>query len=208
MDDMEIDPDTIHKIRSLRGVPITIIVVMNMLGGRASEKDIETLTGYTGKTLRKGLNVLKASSLVTRTHRYAGWVLTNGVRELALSVDNFVDNSDNNPKRPVKIPAPPTTTAINTSKDLNNNAEAVEENISLLKSAGVGEPMRSRIAKLEHVTPELIKAHAAKVKREKKSVGMLIHRLRENDPMPETKRDPEAERRKYVDGKYSEFIDH
>ncbi len=204
MDDMNIDPDTIHKIRSLRGVPITIIVVMNMLGGRASEKDIETLTGYTGKTLRKGLNVLKASSLVTRTHRYAGWVLTNGVKELALTVDNFVDNSDKVPKRPVKIPAPSTTTAVNNSIEIiNDSAEAVEENISLLKSAGVGEPMRSRIANLDHVNPEYIKAHAAKVKREKKSAGMLIHRLKSGDPIPETKDDPS----KYVRGKFEEFIE-
>ena len=203
MDDMNIDPDTIHKIRSLRGVPITIIVVMNMLGGRASEKDIETLTGYTGKTLRKGLNVLKASSLVTRTHRYAGWVLTNGVKELALTVDNFVDNSDKVPKRPVKIPAPSTTTAVNNSIEIiNDSAEAVEENISLLKSAGVGEPMRSRIANLDHVNPEYIKAHAAKVKREKKSAGMLIHRLKSGDPMPEMKDDST----KYVRGKFEEFI--
>ena len=103
----------------------------------------------------------------------------------------------------------PTTTAVNNYLDIiNDSAEAVDENISLLKSAGVGEPMRSRIANLDHVNPEYIKAHAAKVKREKKSAGMLIHRLKSGDPIPETKRDPEAERRKYIDGEYSDLINH
>ncbi len=205
MDELMIDADHRTLIKAIRGAPFTILGAIGLLGGRAGPKQIGQVTGYADKTITKALEILKDARLITRTHRYAGWVLTNSAHQMVLSVNK----PNKNEKRVVKFTTPPTTTAINTSLDTKDeSAVAVDENISLLKSAGVGEPMRSRIANLDHVNPEYIKAHAAKVKREKKSAGMLIHRLRSGDQMPETKRDPESERAKYVEGEYSEFIDH
>ncbi len=202
MEELMVDANTRTLIKAIRGAPFTILGIIGLLGGRAGPKEIGQVTGYADKTITKALEILKDAHLITRTHRYAGWVLTNSAHQMILSVDKPVDNSNKNDKRVVNFTTPPTTTTLIDTKDINNKVVVVDENISLLKSAGIGEPMRSRIANLDHVNPEYIKAHAAKVKREKKSAGMLIHRLKSGDPMPEMKDDST----KYVRGKFEEFI--
>ncbi len=74
----------------------------------------------------------------------------------------------------------------------------------LLKAAGIGEPTRSRLSKLPHMTPEFVDAHCAQANKDKVPVNLLIHRLRENDPIPEKER---SDAEKYTGGKYGKYVE-
>lgn len=122
----------------------------------------------------------------------------------------------------------PTTTAFNNVNDSNNlinktgsiKAEVVEpkkrknpafvENVDLLKKCGVGEPTLSRLANLEHVNPEYLEMHIRNWRKENGRPGILIHRIRSKDPKPDSDplRSSEESRRKYLDGEFSDFIEH
>jgi hypothetical protein len=49
-----------------------------------------------------------------------------------------------------------------------------------LRSAGIGEPARSRLAALPHVTPEYVRAHARHVR----NLGQVIYRIEHEWPAP------------------------
>lgn len=76
-------------------------------------------------------------------------------------------------------------------------------NLAALDRGGIREPARSRLARLEHVTPELVAGHSV----ECANLGQAIHRIEHNWPVKTTQPDDD-DRAGYVSGKYSEFITH
>ena len=59
-----------------------------------------------------------------------------------------------------------------------------------LRQAGIGEPMRSRLAELPGLTPQAVQAWRQQLQREKKgrySTGLLIHVLASGEPPPPTR---------------------
>lgn len=109
----------------------------------------------------------------------------------------------------------PTTAGINLNYINQEELKAVvPENFSrdvyeLLKSCGIGEPMLSRLSSMDHVTTDYASAHIEYWRTEKKAPAMLIHRLRNNDPVPEfakKKADLPYEPDRYTKGKYSDII--
>jgi len=73
-----------------------------------------------------------------------------------------------------------------------------------LHQAGIYEPTASQLARMPHVTLEYVQAHVRKAQREKTDTGLLIHRIRSQDPLPQ-KTD---QRSRYISGEYAEFINH
>lgn len=80
----------------------------------------------------------------------------------------------------------------------------VADNLAELARHHIREPARSRLAGLEHVTPELIRGHC-----EGKPAGQAIYRIEHNWPVPqaEKKRD-EDDRKRYISGEFADFIEH
>lgn len=72
--------------------------------------------------------------------------------------------------------------------------------IELLIASGIGEPTRSRIASLDHMSEDYARAHCNKAKAEALDVRLLITRLKNNDPIPE------PTHAKYTGGKYADLI--
>ena len=71
------------------------------------------------------------------------------------------------------------------------NPPAIDAKLAAaFKSAGIGSNAWPGLAKLEHITPALVKAHDAYRRERGESTGMLITRLRCGDPVPEKKRKP------------------
>jgi len=81
----------------------------------------------------------------------------------------------------------------------------VADNLAELARHHIREPAKTRLAGLEHVNPEMIRAHC-----EGKPPGQAIYRIEHNWPVPqaEEKKSDEDERRKYISGEYAEFIEH
>lgn len=211
----------IIQFRLLKKMAV-ILLLMFRLDRPVGPSEVSEILEIDRHTASKYLKSAVDIGIATRPHYHDGYLLTNQGRQLVLGVDNPVDkldNSDHNMKAMVKK-APVTgeilTSGPTTTTDINNNkgltAVAVDDdwrenpqfeaNIKALKLCGVGEPSRSRLAGMPHVTPEYITAHAAAAKRDKKNIGMLIHRIRSEDPTPDDSVD------KYTSGEFSDFIDH
>jgi hypothetical protein len=74
--------------------------------------------------------------------------------------------------------------------------------LAALDAGGIREPARSRLARCEHVTVELIEYHTQTA-----SAGQAIYRIEHNWPVRSADGDRQ-ERRKYVEGRYAEFVEH
>lgn len=94
----------------------------------------------------------------------------------------------------VKFTVSSTTTSVG-SKSLQTKNEVEEEDsdarpppdprvADILKRAHVGEPMRSRLAAMPHVTLDYVRAHVAQANEEKTPARLLIHRIRSADIAP------------------------
>jgi len=72
-----------------------------------------------------------------------------------------------------------------------------------LNDQNIREPARSRLARLAHVTPELIEYHCATAP----NSGMAIYRIEHGWPVKPRAQDM-GDRSKYVNGFFSDFIEH
>ncbi|MDY6847259.1 MAG: hypothetical protein SVP52_09005, partial [Chloroflexota bacterium] len=97
------------------------------------------------------------------------------------------------------LPESTTTVTLNKKeKDVSEErAEEEEERASkndsrlvLLYSAGIMEPMASRLLEKAWVTKEYLEAHIDKANKEGTPIGLLIHRIRSHDPIPKKEFDP------------------
>jgi hypothetical protein len=77
--------------------------------------------------------------------------------------------------------------------------------LAALDAAGIREPVRSRLAGLAHVTPALVAYHAATCERTGQAVYRIEHAwaMRADDPGED---EDAAERRRYVEGAYADYI--
>lgn len=205
-----IDGQTKTTLRALKGAPITILLVLAMCGGLAKNKDIESATGYTDKTVAKALAALSDAGLIARS---AGlWVLTQGGRQFVLSGDSEPgkipatelsttypqpdEKSGKIPELPQKVGNSPDFRLINNNKlikSINSRPIIINpENLRLLESVGVQEPVRSQLAALPHVTPEYLEKMIAASQEEpdprKRRIGLLIFRIQHAQDPPESSR--------------------
>ena len=94
----------------------------------------------------------------------------------------------------------PTTTTVNNrsikSKEFSSSSSqevgknpTFPENKKILKKAGVGEPKRTQLANLPHVTPDYLQAHITVWGLEedprKRGIGLLIFKIQNADPAPD-----------------------
>lgn len=123
------------------------------------------------------------------------------------SVDNFVD-SVSSAKLACKLQAK----CSSSSRSINpenldqslllaraDSSQILQSNLAALKEHGVGEPARSRLAKLPHVTPELIRGHCSATE----NTGQAIYRIEHNWRC--RAREPTGPK-PYKHGDFAEFI--
>jgi hypothetical protein len=228
----DLTPQEVAQFRLLKKMAIVLLIMFRLdrpIGPNEIAEILEIDRHTAGKYLKSAVDL----GIITRPHYHEGYTLTANGRQLILGVDISVDNPEDTgtiqPQLAGFPPVPPTTTALSLLNDSNKHKlirqgklKAVvvapdwrenpqfKANVRALKAAGIGEPARSKLANLDHVTPEYIKAHIKRIKDEGKGLGLAVHRMRSGDPMPEHKRDCGCEecRMKYVGGEFSEFIKH
>jgi hypothetical protein len=74
------------------------------------------------------------------------------------------------------------------------------DNLSMLDAFSIREPARTRLARLPHVTPELIEYHCRRASK----TGSAIHRIENDWPMD----DPPKTESKYYEGEFGDFVEH
>ncbi|MHB8135433.1 MAG: hypothetical protein ACYDH1_14570 [Anaerolineaceae bacterium] len=143
-------------------------------------------TGYSQKTVCEALTFLSEIQVVVNIGGYKAWLINPQLPHAALP--EFLWNFSTN----YVIFSPTTTT--NNNQDLIEKKEVVAvdsltpevtESHALLRIAAIGEPMATALAEKPHITPYYVAAHYAKALADKVPTGLLIHRLRTEDPAPD-----------------------
>lgn len=74
---------SVEKVRALKGAPLSCFVLLTMQGNPVMASWLESMSGYSDKSVQSALTVLLEYGLVTRNGRYE-WQIAEGVRQLPL----------------------------------------------------------------------------------------------------------------------------
>jgi len=197
-------------IRALKGAPLSILVAMLIARQPVGENWLVTITGYSQNTVRNGCKFLTEIQLIQRNGRYHGYVLTKDAKQLTLGQLEECEPKELGEGQNLTLPESTTTVTLNKKEDNDSEEKAVEEEeraskndsrLVLLYSAGIMEPMASRLLEKSWVTREYLEAHIDKANKERTPVGLLIHRIRSHDPIPKKhfdNQDPDSYRRSWL----------
>lgn len=202
-------------LRALKGPALSILMALMMAGQRVSNSHLETMTGYTDKSIAKGLQTLEELGIADYTS--AGWGLCAGQQlPLVFNHDDAAQQREELPeseKAEADMQSPSrrnsgllTTT---TYTDINpeevvvvssNNGSPSRKNsdsplVLALKRAGItGQKLRelSRRADLRAEDVPALEKELKKRKKERYSPGLLIYALESGEKPPE--REPGDER--------------
>lgn len=188
--------DTFTKFRLIKGKPITIFIAMILLGGYADYLQLEEWCKYSRPTLRKHMRVLLRYRLI-RPVTDSRFMVTDYSDELKLfGVKVFqVDSSSN-----VKLESMDILSIESTTTKRCKSFTPSREVKDYLKSKGVWDQAIQDIAEKADNNLLFLKAHF-----EGTDTALAIHRIREDKPSAEPK---PSDRDKYVQGPYSEAIEH
>lgn len=190
-------------IRALKGAPLSILVAMLIARQPVGENWLVTITGYSQNTVRNGCKFLTEIQMIQRNGRYHGYVLTQDAKQLTLGQQELGEGQN------LTLPESTTTITLNKKEDNDSEEKAAEEEaraskndsrLVLLYSAGIMEPMASRLLEKSWVTREYLEAHIDKANKERTPVALLIHRIRSHDPIPKVRndQDPDSYRRSWL----------
>lgn len=97
-------------------------------------------------------------------------------------------------------------------KPRSENSREFQECRQAALAAGIDEPKASTLARMPHVSVEMIEYHVATALQENQKIGLGIYRIEHNRPIKKLQRSEKSqgfyERQRYVTGKYAEFINH
>lgn len=189
-------------IQSLRGHQSTIVLAYLLLRRALTIDELAICTGLNDDTVRSAVKGLAGKGLlfVQRGERGKQIWLPSG--------DTFFGRLlGQNPK--ISEPGSSSSSSFEDSSYLPQEQEeqADSENFGICLAAcdefGIREPKRSKISRLKHVTPELIRAHVMQVRDDNLPLGTAIHRI-EFNWMPEAKY---LEPQKTVKGYWNRYFD-
>jgi len=206
----------VSLVRMLKGAPISVLLAMISVRQPVSESWLVSATGYSPIPVRRALTFLAETGLTQRSGRYSGWSLTEGALQLPLMPESLPEpvrvGGRPSIKRTLEINAQLVTTTATTTIEENDECSssrlnrALEINdqiinprsdlIAMLHQAGIGEPMATRLAGMPHVNAEYLQAHIRKAQQEETPTALLIHRMRQADPQPETAEERLEQRRR------------
>jgi hypothetical protein len=197
-------------LRGLKGAPLACLVALAAARqAGCAQQNVDWLaraSGYSAKPIAQALKILEERGLAAREGRYL-WRLEGEAVLPALVRAAGVDGN---------FPAPSSSSGggltdsiqreSTTTTTTNGQGRRVPpaEVLQALDAAGIHEPARSRLARLEHVTAELVEYHA----RTAGSPGLAIYRIEHAWPVRRETLERESARRAYIEGRYADFIEH
>ena len=185
------DPRSI-KLKAMKGNDLKVLVAMVLLGAvNIGNKAIKMFSGLHYTTVQNSLDNLSAMGMVTKTHRFDGWQVTQGGLQMVLPSDAshiFCDseaiiNIDN---------------SLITSKLKDSNTNNTEtstkicdsEIVKSLVEMGIYNPKATDLACLDHVDREYIDNwklaldHGKVGKSGQDNIGLAIILMSQNAPAP------------------------
>jgi len=190
--------DPIKVLRQLKGAPLAVLFAMIWTRARVSADWIVTVTGYTDKPVTQALKLLTAYGWITKVQ--GGWQISAGVQLPLMSMESEKFRSSSSSSTYLTD-----ITTIEQEQQDRKNSDSFGANYKVMKSNGIREPALSRLAALEHVTPQFILAHIKQVRSEHGHLGTVIHRI-ENNWEAVVVDDTPSDFKRYVAGAWSEYL--
>ena len=129
---------TVSMIRTLKGSPLSILIALAMSGQPVTAEWLETATGYSDKSIVKGLKVLKEFGLAQRNGRYA-WQICGDIKQLPLAslleAENDQEETEDDPEI-LRVDEPKETSPVDNSLETVENSG--ENNVENYPEKGVG----------------------------------------------------------------------
>jgi hypothetical protein len=174
-------------LRSLKGAPLSCLIALMFANQPVGKEWLARVTGYSDKPVSAAMDYLLEMGFVIHGGR-CDWRIHHDFYSLPLANPHLI--SEVSRKNSDFLPT--TTALIVDSINTVENAVAVKEvvpsirdnseSIHLMKLAGIGNPTLTQLANQDHVTPYYVLAHTLQAKKEKKTTGLLIHRMKSKDP--------------------------
>ena len=203
------------KVRGLKGAPLSCLIVMAMVGQPVTAEFLERHTGYTDKPINAALLLLQDIGMITRNERYAWRIAINvsqlplmilpdenepHIQPQPVDFDqqepnNEITDTTRNYSDSELFRVVTSSSSIDlSSKELidlplldlaDPEKFRVAENLEACDRFGIGEPKRSTISKLKHVTSRMIAFHCLEVQAAGFRVGAAIKRLEKGWKVPD-----------------------
>ncbi len=170
--------------------------------------ELSEWTGLSDDAIRPAVKSLAAKGLLfkqTGEHGRTTWLLRG---------ETFFGHVFQNPQKADSAALISSSSSYKTQLSSTEEEEQEEEPESAkigfcLKAcdeAGIREPKRSQLSRLEHVTPELISAHVAMAKAEGQGIGTAIFRIEHNWPVSKKFFEPQLTREEMIKQKVARFM--
>ena len=177
-------------LRSLKGAPLSCLVALIFANQPVGKEWLARVTGYSDKPVAAAMDYLLEMGFVIHGGR-CNWRIHHDFYPLPLANPHLI--SEVTRKNPDFLPSTSASIveSINTVKNKVEEKEAPpairenSESIHIMKLAGIGNPTLTKLANQDHITPFYVLAHTLQAKKEKKPTGLLIHRMRSEDPAPQ-----------------------
>jgi hypothetical protein len=202
---------SVAMVRLLKGVPLACLVALwvaqrDGMGPQGAEW-LERCTGYSDKPVGQALLFLEEQGFVSRNGRYL-WQVSGPVGQPPLSGGSVLVDGRGVGETPTPLSSS-SSGIIDSSVTGEASRTRETENfrvddgvLAALVAGGIGEPKRSALLRLQHVTVELVEGHLESAE----SVGQAIYRIEHNWPVGKVA--ARGDRSQYVSGEYSDFIRH
>lgn len=160
----------VNLLRQLKGAPLAVLLAMYWTRMTVSADWLVTVTGYSDKPVTQALKLLTAYGWTVKSR--GGWSLAEGVQLPLMSGESekFRSCSSSSDKEVTNL-------TIEEQEENRNNSDSFVANYRALKGYGVREPALSRLAALDHVSPDFVNAHVKRVRSERGNLGTAIYRI-------------------------------
>ena len=201
-----ITPKETRVFRLLKRTAIVLLLLLR-LDKPTGETEIARTLEIDNETARTYLRSLADIGLIARANYHHGWILTCAGRQMVLGQP--AENPRLLAESASLLPSTASLSSIGSLKAVVAEEEAlaenprvsseerIQQNRQAFRDNGVGwNNCVKSICEMEHVTPDLINAHADRLRKEKRfSTGILITAVKENDPAPLTPAEKEYQHR-------------
>ena len=201
-----ITPKETRVFRLLKRTAIVLLLLLR-LDKPTGETEISRILEIDNETARTYLRSLADIGLIARANYHHGWILTCAGRQMVLGQP--AENPRLLAESASLLPSTASLSSIGSLKAVVAEEEAlaenprvsseerIQQNRQAFRDNGVGwNNCVKSICEMDHVTPDLINAHADRLRKEKRfSTGILITAVKENDPAPLTPAEKEYQHR-------------
>lgn len=187
--------DASMLLQSLRGNQAMVLLAYLLLRRAMTIDDLVGVTGLSADTVRSAVKQLGAKGLLHVQRGERGrqtWLPVSDtlfgrvfgqipkISETGLvQIPKFSDSGSSSSRKKISLPLE------EEEEEIGSESEKIRNCLRVCAELGIGEPKRSSLSRLPHVTPEMIRAHVEQALAEGRTLGTAIYRIENNWALPQ-----------------------